>query len=176
MEDSVGKWFKDRSQALNAIPSNEAWENIERQLDDPVGKWYQERSDDLNVIPPSEAWQHVETQMEDWPREWYQSNAANVSSDSNSNGWNGIAEQLEVQRNVRTGARIFFVRTASMIAVLVMLPLWIANVTNNTISTSSIIGSSKLAVASTSKSLDTKPTRNEIQPAVNYQIPIIQIT
>ncbi|GAB5419178.1 MAG: hypothetical protein Crog4KO_25230 [Crocinitomicaceae bacterium] len=97
-------------------------------MKDSVEKWFKDGAKDLNVIPPHEAWEKVEKTLEDWPKHWYQSNFAEMNNDADTSSWNELSQQLEVRRNARKGYRNFVVRTASIAAALVLLPLWLANV------------------------------------------------
>lgn len=128
MEDSVEKWFKEKANNLNVIPPHEAWKTIEDALEDPVGKWYQEESKDLNVIPTHQTWSSIENSLEDWPRFWYQSNAVGLEKGTPDLGWESIAKQLEIQRNQRKGYRNFILRTTGIFTLLILIPLFLANV------------------------------------------------
>ncbi len=97
-------------------------------MKDSVGKWFKDGAKNLNVIPPHEAWDNVEKTLEDWPKHWYQSNFAEMNNEADDASWNALSQQLEVRRNVRKGYRNFIVRTASIAAALIFLPLWLANV------------------------------------------------
>ncbi|MCR9172758.1 MAG: hypothetical protein NXI10_09715 [bacterium] len=99
-------------------------------MKDSVGKWYKDRAEELNVIPPHEAWENVESTMQDWPRHWYQSNFSGMESETGKQSWEAISEQLEIQRNVKKSRRMFYIRTASLVAGLALIPMWIANVSN----------------------------------------------
>lgn len=97
-------------------------------MKDSVGKWFKDGAKDLNVIPPYEAWENVEKTIEDWPKHWYQSNAAGINNPADGAGWDNLAQQLEIRRNQKIGSRNFIARTASIVAALVFLPLWLMNV------------------------------------------------
>lgn len=129
-------------------------------MKDSVGKWYKDKAKELNVIPPHEAWENIEKSMEDWPKHWYQSNFDGMQSENGNRGWEAIEEKLEIQRNVKKYQRNFYLRTASLIAGLALIPMWISNVSNNTTFISEPV-TPNLAVASNTQVSNVENLINE---------------
>ena len=128
-------------------------------MKDSVGKWYKDGEKDLNVIPPYEAWENVEKTMEDWPKHWYQSNFENLQSPADKASWKTLSQQLEVQHNAKVGRKNFVMRTASMVAAIVLLPIWLINVVPITTTNGSIAGSNSNVVA-----INTPHTQSDLKP------------
>ena len=129
-------------------------------MKDSVGKWYKDKAKELNVIPPHEAWENIEKSMEDWPKHWYQSNFDGMQSENGNQSWEAIEEKLEIQRNVKKYQRNFYLRTASLIAGLALIPMWISNVSNNTTFISEPV-TPNLAVASNTQVSNVENLINE---------------
>jgi hypothetical protein len=100
-------------------------------MKDSVGKWFKKGAKDLNVIPPHEAWENVEKTIEDWPEHWYKSNFSELETPADKKSWNELSSYLAIRRNARIGRRNFVLRTASVVAALLLLPLWLTNVVPN---------------------------------------------
>jgi len=116
-------------------------------MKDSVGKWYRDKANDLNVIPPHEAWKNVEKTMEDWPKHWYQSNFVGIDKGMDANSWESISEQLNIQRNAKRAHRQFVLRSLSITAAIVLVPLWIANVSDGFVKNFNETGSTQPIVA-----------------------------